>query len=107
MHVAGRMQRHKAPQSPRVPHPLPPDTRPWGASSGDASLRVGGRSLRQGPRAAPKPVDYDVEKMSTDLLLLDASNPRLALLGEGKANDDLAVHLWKHFAVEEVALSIA
>lgn len=53
------------------------------------------------------PKDFKVERFSTDKLLLDDSNPRLAVFGDGKPNDDLAIFLWKHYAVEEVALSIA
>jgi hypothetical protein len=61
-------------------------------------------------KTTPESNEEAVEWLNADELLFDEENPRLqeeADLGEGNTQERILLALWRDFAVEEVALSIA
>ncbi len=60
-----------------------------------------------GPRPQPAPFPDDVHMIPAQELLFDERNPRLQESGSPQSQDEILATLWREFAVDEVALSIA
>jgi len=56
---------------------------------------------------AVPPNGLAIERMSPDDLLFDEDNPRLQGRGEGTPQEEILRTLWREYAVDEIALSIA